>query len=218
MPLYGSNNLDELQDKFDELEALGIFKRPENIDINVEYVNPSLLVRKARGGFRLVTAFSDVGRYTKPQLSLMPNVDNILRMIYQWKYLIQSDLPEAFYQISLEKESMKYCGVVTPNKGAREYVRSAMGMPGSETALEEVMCRVLGDFAHKGVVAKIADNLFVRGNTIDKLYINCEKLLLALQENNLRLSAAQTIICPKSTTVLGWVWSQSSLSASKHRI
>ena len=39
---------------------------------------------------------------------------------------------------------MKYCGVATPFKGVRVYVRSAMGMPGSETALEELMCRVLG--------------------------------------------------------------------------
>ena len=33
---------------------------------------------------------------------------------------------------------MKYCGVATPFKGVRVYVRSAMGMPGSETALEEL--------------------------------------------------------------------------------
>ena len=74
-----------------------------------------------------------------------------------------------------------------------------------QTTLDELMCRVLGDFFHKGVVAKIADNLFVGGNTTDELYINWEKVLIALHGNNLRLSAAQTIICPKSTTVLGWV-------------
>ena len=41
---------------------------------------------------------------------------------------------------------MKYCGVATPFRGIRVHTRSAMGMPGSETALEELMCRVLGDF------------------------------------------------------------------------
>ena len=39
---------------------------------------------------------------------------------------------------------MKYCGVATPFRGVRVYTRSPMGMPGSETALEELMCRVLG--------------------------------------------------------------------------
>ena len=135
--------------------------------MNVEYVNPSFLVKKPRGGHRLVTAFTDVGRYAKPQPSLMPNVDGVLRTIRQWKFIIQSDLTKAFFQIKLNKDSMKYCGVVTPYKGVRVYVRAAMGMPGSEIALEEVMCRVLGELIHKGKVAKIADNVFVGGDTLE---------------------------------------------------
>ena len=75
----------------------------------------------------------------------MPNVDGILRQIAQWKYIAVSDLTKSFYQIPLSRESMKYCGVVTPFRGVRVDIRSAMGMPGSETALEELMCRVLGD-------------------------------------------------------------------------
>ena len=55
---------------------------------------------------------------------------------------------------------MKYCGVATPFRGVRVYALSAMGMPGSETALEELMCRVLGHLIHEGVVAKIADDLY----------------------------------------------------------
>ena len=35
-----------------------------------------------------------------------------------------------------------------------------MGMPGFETALEEMMCRVLGDFIEEGFVAKHANDLY----------------------------------------------------------
>ena len=73
----------------------------------------------------------------------MPNVDGILRQIAQWPYIITTDLTKAFHQIPLSRNSLKYCGVVTPFKGVRVYTRCAMGMPGSETALEELMCRVL---------------------------------------------------------------------------
>ena len=34
------------------------------------------------------------------------------------------------------------------------------GMPGSETALEELMCPVLGDLLEEGIVTKIADDLY----------------------------------------------------------
>lgn len=60
---------------------------------------------------------------------------------------------------------MKYYGVATPFRGVRVYARSAMGMPGSETALEELTCRVLGNLVQEGIVAKIADDLYCGGNT-----------------------------------------------------
>ena len=138
-----------------------MFARPEDVGANIEYLNPSFLVKKPKGGYRLVTAFADVGRYSKPQPSLMPDVESVLRCIGKWKYLIVSDLQSAFYQIPLSSESLKFCGVATPYRGVRVYTRCAMGMPGSETALEELMCRILGDLLLSGNVAEIADDLYV---------------------------------------------------------
>ena len=218
LPQYARGKLQELQDKFDNLESLGVFKRPEDVGISVEYLNPSFLVKKPNGGSRLVTAFADVGRYSKPQPSLMPNVDSTLRLIAQWKHLIATDLTSAFYQIPLSHESMRYCGVATPFRGVRVYARSAMGMPGSETALEELMCRVLGHLLKEGVVAKIADDLYCGGNTPHELLENWKKVLQALQRSNLCLSASKTVINPRSTTILGWIWSHGTLTASAHRI
>ena len=218
MPLYNKDKLQLLQNKFDELEELGVFEKPENISVNVEYLNASFLVKKPRGGYRLVTDFGDVGRYSKPQPSLLPDMDSILRTIAQWKYLIQTDLCKAYFQIPLDPASMKYCGVATPFKGVRVYTRSAMGMPGSESALEEVMCRVLGDMIESGKVVKLADNLYCGGNSLSELCRNWEDLLRSLSRNDLHLSASQTIINPKSTNILGWVWTQGYLSASPHSI
>ena len=218
LPQYACHQLLELQQKFDELEALGVFKCPEDINIPVEYLNPSFLVKKPSGGYRLVTAFADVGHYSKPQPSLMPDVDSTLRLIVQWKHIIATDLTSAFYQIPLSRGSIKYCGVATPFQGVRVYARSAMGMPGSETALEEVMSRVLGDSLKEGIVAKIADDLYRGGNFPSKLLSNWKKVLQALHKCDLRLSASKTIINPQSTTILGWIWNSGTLSASPHRI
>ncbi|KAJ8404322.1 hypothetical protein AAFF_G00340950 [Aldrovandia affinis] len=49
------------------------------------------------------------------------------------------------------------------------YVRSAMGMPGSETALEELTCRVFGELLEQGHVAKVADDLYCGANTLEDL-------------------------------------------------
>ena len=218
LPQYNRNSLQELQQKFDELEAAGVFSKPEDVGITVEYLNISFLVRKPSGGSRLVTSFGEVASYSKPQPSLMPCVDQVLRDIASWKFIIVTDLLQSFYQIPLSKSSMKYCGVATPFKGVRVYTRSAMGMPGSETCLEELMCRVLGDLIQEGCVVKLADDLYCGGETVQQVLNNWSRLLDALHKNNLRLSARKTVICPRSTVILGWIWSNGTLKASPHKI
>ena len=215
IPQYSRDKLVELQQKFDELEQYQVFWHPED---TVEYLNPSFLIKKPSGGFCLVTAFTDVGHFSKPQPSLMSDVDSTLHAIAPWKYIIKSDLTRAFYQIPLSKASMKYCGVAIPFCRIRVYTRSAMGMPDSETALEELMCRVLGDFLQKGCAAKLPDDLHCGGDTPQELFANWSRILDALAKCNLRQSATKTVICPKTTTVLGWIWSQGCLSESPHCI
>ncbi|KAI0235047.1 hypothetical protein LSAT2_014535 [Lamellibrachia satsuma] len=218
LPQYARNQLVELQSKFDELETMGVVVRPEDVPVNVEYLNPSFLVKKRNGGHRLVTAFTDVGRYSQPQPSLMPDVASTLRKIAQWKHIATTDLSNAFYQIPLSCESMRYCGVVTPFRGVRVYARSAMGMPGSETALEELLCRILRDLLQEGSVAKLADDIYCGGNTIVELQQNVKRLLQCFANSGLRLSATKTTIFPTSTTILGWIWNMGTIQASPHRI
>lgn len=218
MPLYNRNQMVELQAKFDQLESQGVFAKPDDVHVNVEYLNLSFLVRKPNGGSRLVTSFGEVGQYAKPQPSLMPDVDSTLRDIAKWKYLIISDLSQSFYQIPLAHDSMKYCGVATPFKGIRVYTRSAMGMPGSETCLEELMSRIMGVLIQEGSVAKLADDLYCGGSSPEEALSNWTKVLAALDKNGLRLSPHKTFICPQSATVLGWLWRNGTIRASPHRI
>uniref|UniRef100_A0A8W8NMM5 Reverse transcriptase/retrotransposon-derived protein RNase H-like domain-containing protein n=1 Tax=Magallana gigas TaxID=29159 RepID=A0A8W8NMM5_MAGGI len=91
-------------------------------------------------------------------------------------------------------------------------------MPGSETALEELTCRVLGHLVQKGVVAKIADDLYCGGHTPEELLHNWERVLIALHKCSLNLSASKTIIAPKDATILGWHWHLGTIQASPHRI
>ncbi|XP_062616881.1 uncharacterized protein LOC134278595 [Saccostrea cucullata] len=113
---------------------------------------------------------------------------------------------------------MRYCGIVTPYEGVRIYTRCAMGMPGSETALEELMCRILGDHLQARYVSKLADDLYCGGNTPEELLQHWVNIMTALDACGLKLSATKTIICQRSTTILGWIWTQGRLSASPHKV
>ena len=93
-----------------------------------------------------------------------------------------------------------------------------MGMPRSETALDEFLCRVLGDLLEEGVVAKLADDIYCGGNTIAELQRNVRRLLQCFADSSLRVSATKTTICPTKTLILGWVWNRGTIQASPHRI
>lgn len=219
VPFYSRDNLQVLQDKFDELEAKGVFSRPQDIGITVENIHPSFLVNKQNStDKRLVTDFSSISEYCRPTPSLLPDVDTTLRTISGWKYLVKSDMSSAYFQIKMKKSSQKFCGVHTPYRGLRVYNVGCMGLPGVEVALEELTCLLLGDMVKEGKVAKLADDLFVGGDTPEELLKNFEQVLHRLHECNIKLSPTKTIIAPKSITILGWVWSSGQLRASPHRI
>ena len=81
-----------------------------------------------------------------------------------------------------------------------------MGMPSSSQYFGELISQVLDDFIQEGFVVHIADDLHVCGNSVKKLINNWRMVLHRLQENSLKLSASKTVVCPKKTTVLGWIW------------
>ena len=216
MPLYSDYNKQEMQQICDSLEGTVLLK-PEEVGITCEYINPSFLVKKSSGKKRLVTAFAEVGSYAKPQPALMPDINSVLQ-VGNWSYIVKTDLTSAYWQMPLSKNSMKYCGIATPYKGVRVYGRGAMGMPGTETALEELLCRILGEQLAEGYVTKVADDLMCGGSTPEEVFHQWKRILTSLQHNGLRLSAAKTVICPKSVSILGWTWQQGTLKASSHKV
>ena len=218
LPFYNQTQLQQLQEEADKLEALGVLAKPEDVGVDVQFASPSLLVKKPDGSFRFCTAFNELCQYTKVLPVASQSCDDVLRRLSSWKYLIKTDLTKSFFQIPLDSASVPYLGTVTPFKGLRVYLRSAMGMPGSSEHLQELTSRVLGDFIQEGFVTVIADDLHVGGNTIQETFINWSRVLHRLRENNLTLSASKTVICPKSTTVLGWRWTSGQLSVTPHKI
>lgn len=148
----------------------------------------------------------------------MPDINTTLWAITPRRYLIKTDLTQAFYQIPLSQYSLKYCGIATPFWGICVDTGSAMDMPCSKTTLEEVMCHVLGGLIQEGCMTKLADDLYCGGDSPETLLSNWRWELASLNCCNPRLSPTKTIICLKSTIILGWIWSQGTLSASPHCI
>lgn len=218
LPYYTQSQLQLLQEEADKLEELGVLAKPEDVGVDVEFASPSFLTKNPDGSHRFVTAFNELGEYSKVLPVASHSCDEVLHRLSSWRFLIKTDLKKSFFQIPLDKASIPYLGTITPYKGLRVYLRSAMGMPGSSEYLQELTSRVLGDIVEKGIIAIIADDLFVGGNTVEEIYANWSLVLSRLRDNNLTLSSTKTVICPTSTTILGWKWTSGKLSVLSHKI
>lgn len=62
VPQYARDKLQELQQPRFELEALGIFAKPEYVNVSVENYSPSFLIKEPSGDYRLVTDFTEIAK------------------------------------------------------------------------------------------------------------------------------------------------------------
>ena len=163
--------------------------------MEVKFASPSFLVKKPDGSFRFVTAFNELGQYTRILPTVASSCNNVLRRLASYEYIIK-----------------------TPFKGLRVYTRLAMGMPGASEVLNELLARILGDLIQEGSVIVIADDLYIGGDIVGELFINWSKVLHRMQQNNISLSPTKTVTGPKKTTILGWGWSSGKISIGAHKI
>ena len=91
-------------------------------------------------------------------------------------------------------------------------------MSGSETSLEELLSRVLGEVIKQGFVAKLADDLYIGGTTPRDLLSNWTTVLECLDRANLKLSSTKTVVGPNEVTILGWIWRHGEIHASPHKV
>ena len=106
---------------------------------------------------------------------------------------------------------MPYTGVSTPFKGVRVYTTAAMGMPGSEVALQELTALLFGDLRRQGKVEALMDDIYIGANTEQELVDNWRMFLRICFEADIRLNPKKVIIAPRQTNILGWVWTQGGI-------
>ena len=67
------------------------------------HTSPSFLVKKTKGGHRLVTSFVELNKFIKPLPNRLTLPNEVLRRTAKWKYIIVSDLKNVFSLIESKK-------------------------------------------------------------------------------------------------------------------
>ena len=214
VPLYNHKCLALQQQLMDHLEKQGVLVDPQKQNIQVKKVSPSFILQKGRAkhkkldecsldDIRWVVAFNNLNDDLLPKPSKQTSGRNVLTFIAKHKYHIHADLYNSYFQIPIRKQDWQWLGIRTPFRGVRVLTRSGQGLLNSETELDELIGRVLGDEILAGICYAERDDIIIGGNTIDETIENWNTVLTNINNSNLKISPNKVKLFPKDIEVFG---------------
>ena len=219
-----------LQQVIDELTDQNVLGIPQEDNIIIQHASPSFLVRKqkaknkkstelTKNDVRLVVNFGKLNEYLKNTPSPITKPRDIFSRIGKWNYIISTDLTAGFYQNHMCSKDAAWLGISSPFGGLRYMKRSGQGLIGQSEELDELLSKVLKEELQQGIVVRIADDLYIGGNSQIEAATNYDIVLTRLNQSNIKLSPHKTHIFLEEMNILGWTWKQGGfLSPSTHRV
>ena len=195
-----------LQAKIDELEAKGICAKVSQTNIVPKYAAPCMLVKKHSvrnlepGQYerlstqeklkynRFILCHNKLSDHIDKQPAKMNRLDDTIRVVGSYEYVITSDLSDSFWQRHISKDKLPYFAFHSPYRGPYIFFRSTQGLINQSEGLEGLVCFILQDCIMSGWCWVIADNLYVMGHSYEETINHWKIVLELLSNNNIKLS------------------------------
>ena len=205
LPNYSHDMLQILAAKMDKLEEWGVLMKPEEIGVVPEFIVPSMLMPKAeKGEWRLVTDFTPLNIHIKKLETVSPTIQEAKAKLAKYKFHIQLDLSNYFYQSGMKIEDCQFLATPHPFKGLRVYVCEPQGLKNASEHAYEKLARIYGDLCGEEKMTRMADGLFILGETLEDLEDNFKEVLARARLCGLTFKPSKVNIAPLNTVLFGW--------------
>ena len=205
LPNYSSDKLKLMAETMDRMEEMGVLAKPENVGVVPAFVVPSLLVPKPdKGEWRLVSDFTPLNIHIRKLETISPGIEEAKRTIAKFKYNIEMDLSNYFWQGGMRKEDIQYLATPHPYKGLRVYTVEPQGLRNASEHSYEKLTRIYGDLRQADKMTCMADGLYVVGDTLQDLHETFIEVLDRARKCGLTFKPKKIVIAPKDTVLFGW--------------
>ena len=204
IPSYSSEKLKILADLLDDMERWGVIVKPETIGVVPTHIHPCILVPKENDKYRLVTDFKSIQNYILPLPTVMPTVDEAMKALASADFHVELDFSNYYWQNPIPREDSAKLAVAHPYGGLRVYTVCPQGLRNSAEWGSEILARIYGDMVRQNKCTRIADQIYVLGNSVIELSENLKMVMQRARNSNLTFKASKIIVCPASTVILGW--------------
>lgn len=204
IPNYPDEKLRILADLMDKMEKWGVLVKPENIGVIPTHIHPCLLVPKENGTFRLVTDFRSIQNKILQLPCVMPTVADAMKDLASSNFHIELDFSSYYWQMAIPREDSEKLAVMHPYGGLRVYTVLPQGLRNSAEWGSEILARIYGDMIKEKKCTRIADQVYILGNSLAELNGHLKEVLTRARKAGLTFKPSKVVICPKTTVILGW--------------
>ena len=216
VPNYSREKLNIMADIMQKMEDWGVLVKPETIGVVPTNIHPCILVPKEGGKFRLVTDFRSIQSHIKQLPTVMPTISDAMTALSSADYHIELDFSNFYWQNSIPREDSEKLAVYHPYGGLRVYTVCPQGLRNSAEWGSEILARMYGDLVQHNKCTRIADQIYVLGNSLTELVDNFKLVLKRARQSNLTFKPSKVVICPETTIILGWQKKGKQWSPTEH--
>ena len=218
LPSYSHDKLVIMATLMDDMERMGVLCRPEDLNITPRNVHTSYLVPKSDGTYRFVTDFTNLLPFIGKLEVVSPSISQAKRILSSFKYHVELDLSHCFWQGSIHPHDSQYLATPHPFGGLRVYRKEPQGIRNASEHNSERLARIFGDLEMNKQMCRMADGLYIGGQSLDELSANLCTVLQRAKLSGLTFKPSKVVVCPVTTILFGWKKSGSQWMPTNHVI
>jgi len=174
----------EEQQALDELIELFI-KRGWIVPSNSGWGSPCMLVKKAKGGWRLVIDFRALNSKTLGHSWPLPRLDDVLQSLRGSKVYSGLDLLSGYHQLALHENSQEMTAFTTKN-GLYHWLVTPQGLKQAPGAFSKMMSTLFKEIVSAGCMVVYLDDMLVHTTDWTSHVDALRKVFTVFREKHLR--------------------------------
>ena len=194
----------------DKMLAAGVIQHSES-----DWASAPVLIRKKDGTVRWCIDYRALNEKTVKDQYPLPLIEDCLDTLSGTLYFSTLDLASGYYQIELEKESMKKTAFIT-KYGLFEHNRMGFGLCNAPATFQRAMNLVLRGLTWTEVLVYI-DDVIVLGATFEDHISSLRKVFERMRTYNLKLKSKKCQLLKTEVEFLGRQVSRSGISITSSK-
>lgn len=134
----------------------------------------------------------------------MPNIEETLQEIANFKYYTTLDLNSGYYQVPIAPESQKYTAFIT-TEGLYNFKCMPFGLKNAPAVFQRLMAKIKDRVKPTGMIHYM-DDILVGSHTIDEMCGKIKRVFQAMRELNLTLNIKNANSSKLKLNFGTWSW------------